>query len=117
MIENQTQNQPQTPKTTQQTETQSTNKLLRLVEAGILNQSRDAGTSMHDNSLNPDIQAIRRPPKDRRILLSVLFSFSMVAFKRWDGLALGCLDPSSIYRLILCLSGCLLVVFGFGKFY
>jgi len=86
-------------------------------KAGILNQSRDAGTSMHDNSLNPDIQAIRRPPKDRRILLSVLFSFSMVAFKRWDGLVLKCLDPSSIYRLNLCLSGCLLVVFGFGKFY
>jgi hypothetical protein len=43
-------------------------------------------------------QAIRRPHKDRRILLSVLFSFSMVAFKRWDGLVLRCLDPSSIYR-------------------
>jgi hypothetical protein len=99
MIENQTQNQPQTPKATQQIKIQNTIELLRLVEAGILNQ------------------AIRRPPKDRRILLSVLFSFSMVAFKRLDGLALGCLDPSSIYRLNLCLSGCLLVVFGFGKFY
>ena len=30
-------------------------------QAGILNQSRDAGTSIHDNSPNPDIQAIRRP--------------------------------------------------------
>jgi len=79
-IENPSPNQKATTKTTQQTETQNTNKLLRLVEAGILNQ------------------AIRRPHKDRRILLSVLFSFSMVAFKRWDGLVLRCLDPSSIYR-------------------
>jgi len=62
-------------------------------------------------------QAIRRPHKDRRVLSSVLFSFSMLAFKRWDGLVLKCLDPSSIYRLNLRLSGCLLVVFGFGKFY
>ena len=34
MTENQTQNQPQTPKTTQQTKTQNTIELLRLVEAG-----------------------------------------------------------------------------------
>ena len=34
MIENQTQNQPQTPKTTQQTKQTNTIELLRLVEAG-----------------------------------------------------------------------------------
>jgi hypothetical protein len=37
-------------------------------KAGILDQSRDSETSIHDNSPNPDIQAIRRPHRDRRVL-------------------------------------------------
>jgi len=42
---------------------QNTQKTIKLLDrkVGILNHSRDAGTSIHDNSPNPDIQAIRRP--------------------------------------------------------